>query len=260
MAEETVFRLQGMSCANCARKFEQNIRTIDTVTDAHVNFGAAKVSVKGKVSIEQLEKAGAFENIKVFPESEPSSEKVSIFKKRENLVTLLSFVLLVIGIMVQFYIGASHPLVIGIYVAAITVGGYRLFITGVKNLFQFYFDMKTLMTIAIIGAAFIGEWIEGAIVVLLFALSEALESYSIDKARQSITSLIDVAPKRATIKRETETVKLDVKDIQIGDVMVIKPGEKIAMDGVVISGQTSVNQAAITGESLPVFKSVGDEV
>ena len=79
-------------------------------------------------------------------------------------------------------------------------------------------------------------------------------------ARQAITSLIDIAPKRATIKRETETVKLDVKDIQIGDVMVIKPGEKIAMDGVVISGQTSVNQAAITGESLPVFKSVGDEV
>src|SRR5690625_4562478 len=224
MAEETVFRLQGMSCANCARKFEQNIRTIDTVTDAHVNFDAAKVSVKGKVSIEQLEKAGAFENIKVFPESEPSSEKVSIFKKRENLVTLLSFVLLVIGIMVQFYIGASHPLVIGIYVAAITVGGYRLFITGVKNLFQFYFDMKTLMTIAIIGAAFIGEWMEAAVVVLLFSLSEALESYSIDKARESIHSLMKISPDTASIIRDNKVLQVQVKQIKIDDVMVIKPG------------------------------------
>src|SRR5690625_5083125 len=107
MAEENIFRLQGMSCANCARKFEQNIRNINTVTDAHVNFGAAKVSVKGKVSIEQLEKARAFENIKVFPENEPFGEKISILKKQENMVTLLSFFILLIGIVLQFYVGVA---------------------------------------------------------------------------------------------------------------------------------------------------------
>lgn len=261
MSKEIIYRLEGLTCANCANQFESNLKQIPTVKDAKVNFAASKVAVQGEVTVEQIEKAGAFDGIKVVDhEQERTDQKQTIFKKRENVTALIAFAILLIGLAMMYYLGEQHPLVVAMFILSIVVGGYDLFKSGLKNLFQFYFDMKTLMTIAIIGAAFIGEWIEGAIVVLLFALSEALESYSIDKARQSITSLIDVAPKRATIKRETETVKLDVKDIQIGDVMVIKPGEKIAMDGVVISGQTSVNQAAITGESLPVFKSVGDEV
>ena len=120
--------------------------------------------------------------------------------------------------------------------------------------------MKTLMTIAIIGAAIIGEWAEGAVVVFLFALSEALEGYSIDKARQSIRSLMDIAPNRATIRRGNQTMEIDVEDVQINDIMIIKPGEKIAMDGEVVKGESSISQAAITGESIPVHKITGDEV
>src|SRR5699024_1438153 len=115
------------------------------------------------------------------------------------------------------------------------------FKVGLKNLTKLEFDMKTLMTIAIIGAAIIGEWAEGAIVVFLFALSEALEGYSIDKARQSIRSLMDIAPNRATIRRGNQTMEIDVEDVQIDDIMIIKPGEKIAMDGEVIKGESSIN-------------------
>lgn len=260
MIKEKTYRLEGLSCANCANKFENNIKQIPTVKDAKVNFAAAKLSVQGDITIEQIEHAGAFDGIKVAKDRESLQTKVLFLKKRENISAIISFITLIIGIGAMISLGEEHPVVIGLFILAIIIGGYDLFISGIKNLFQFYFDMKTLMTIAIIGAALIGEWVEGAIVVLLFALSEALESYSIDKARQSISSLIDVAPKQATIRRDNETVLLDVKDIQIGDTMIIKPGEKIAMDGVVISGKTSVNQAAITGESVPVFKSNGDEV
>src|SRR5699024_7383792 len=203
-------------------------------------------------TIQQLEKAGAFDNIKVYPETESVQQETSFFKRKENIFVLISSVFLLAGIIMQMSIGKESPFTIGAYLAAIAIGGFHLFIAGFKNLFRFYFDMKTLMTIAIIGAALIGEWVEGAVVVLLFALSEALESYSIDKARQSISSLIDIAPNKATIKRTNETIVLDVEDIKVDDVMIIKPGEKIAMDGEVISGQTSVNQAAITGESMPV--------
>src|SRR5699024_8831016 len=260
MSKNNVYRLQGLSCANCAAKFEKNIRSIDTVANAHVNFGAAKVSVEGDVTIQQLEKAGAFDNIKVYPETESVQQETSFFKRKENIFVLISSVFLLAGIIMQMSIGKESPFTIGAYLAAIAIGGFHLFIAGFKNLFRFYFDMKTLMTIAIIGAAIIGEWMEGAIVVLLFAISEALESYSINKARKSLQALIDIAPKNASIRRGDNIVQLHVDDIEVDDIMIIKPGEKIAMDGEIISGTSAVNQAAITGESIPVTKHTDDEV
>ena len=131
---------------------------------------------------------------------------------------------------------------------------------GLTNLSKLEFDMSTLMTIAVIGAALIGDWAEGAVVVFLFSVSEALESYSIDKARNSITSLIEIAPTTAIVLRNNQEFEVDVEDLRIHDVILIKPGQKIAMDGEVIQGNSSVNQATITGESVPVHKVLGDEV
>ncbi|WP_047986548.1 heavy metal translocating P-type ATPase [Ornithinibacillus californiensis] len=262
MAEDKqVYRLQGLSCTNCAAKFEKNIRGIDSVEDVQLNFGAAKLTVQGAATVEQLEAAGAFDGIKVYPERSREPEvKQSFWKKRENITTMISLLFTVVGYIFFFRMGEAHPVTVGAFLAAIVVGGYTLFQVGLKNLIKLQFDMKTLMTIAIIGAAIIGEWAEGAVVVFLFALSEALESYSMDKARQSIKSLMDIAPKRATIRRGLETIEIDVEDVQIGDILLIKPGQKIAMDGEVINGASSINQAAITGESIPVHKVVGDEV
>ncbi|CAH0344268.1 Cadmium-transporting ATPase [Bacillus sp. CECT 9360] len=146
------------------------------------------------------------------------------------------------------------------YAASILIGGYSLFIKGLKNLSRFKFDMNTLMTVAVIGAAAIGEWGEGATVVILFAISEALERYSMDKARQSIESLMDIAPKEALIRRGHDEMMVHVDDIQVGDIMIVKPGQKVAMDGVVVKGTSTLNQAAITGESVPVAKTIDDEV
>lgn len=146
------------------------------------------------------------------------------------------------------------------FAAAILIGGFPLFKTGLKNLFQLEFDMKTLMTIAIIGAAIIGDWREGAVVVILFAISEVLERYSMDKARDSIRSLMEIAPAEASIIRNGQELTLKAEEIEVGDLMLVKPGQRIAMDGVIIEGASTVNQAAITGESLPVSKAIHDEV
>jgi len=259
-AKESIYELQGLSCANCASKFEKNVQNIPAVEKAQVNFAAAKVTIQGDVTIEQLEQAGAFDHIKVRAENDDPFQIEPIWKKRENILAGLALLILLLGIALQLSFGEGHPIVITTFVVAILVGGYDLFITGIKNLFRFYFDLHTLMTIAIIGAAFIGEWVEGAAVVILFAISEALEAYSVDKARQSIKTLVDIAPNHAIIRRGNNIMELHVNDIQIDDLMMIKPGEKVAMDGEVISGRTSINQAAITGESLPVQKNTGDEV
>lgn len=254
------YRLEGLTCANCAAKFEKNIQHIKTVETVQVNFAAAKVTIQGKVTEDQIDAAGAFDNITVLREQTETDASVPLWRKPQNLKLIIALLLLVAALSFQPTFGKDHVLVYGLLLLAMLIGGYHLFIAGFKNLFSFYFDMKTLMTIAIIGAALIGEWTEGAIVVLLFALSEALESYSVDKARQSIKTLMDIAPNEATIRRGEKLISLHVSAIRMDDVMIIKPGEKIAMDGDVISGQTSINQAAITGESLPVAKSTGDEV
>lgn len=254
------YELQGLSCANCAAQFEKNVQNIQSVDGAQVNFAASKITVTGDVTIDQLKKAGAFDHIQVRSKHDDAFEQVPLWRKRENISAAISLVILLIGISLQFSFGKEHPIVITTFIIAILIGGYDLFISGFKNLFRLYFDLHTLMTIAIIGAAFIGEWVEGAAVVILFAISEGLESYSVDKARQSIKSLVDIAPNHATIRRHNEIIELHVDDIKVNDVMIIKPGEKIAMDGEVVSGNTSINQAAITGESIPVQKQTDDEV
>src|SRR5699024_9452915 len=255
------FRLQGLSCTDCAAQFEQNVKELENVRDAKLNFGASKITVMGDITVEQIDKAGAFDNIRVDDSKHGQTyTKTSFFQKRQNRTMMASFVFIVLGYVLHFSIGISSPWTIGAFAIAILVGGYDMFKVGLENLSTFTFDMKTLMTIAIIGAVIIGEWAEGAAVVFLFAISEAFEEYSVDKARQSIHSLMEIAPNTAFIRQGKEIVEKAVEDIVISDIMVIKPGEKIAMDGEVIKGQTSINQAAITGESLPVHKVIGNEV
>ncbi|MCM3600753.1 cadmium-translocating P-type ATPase [Robertmurraya korlensis] len=254
-----VYRVQGLTCASCAKKFETNVKNLDGVFDANINFGAAKLTVFGEATLVELEKAGAFDGIKVQPEKARIQEvKEPFFQKYATV--LASFVLLLLGWAIGEVSGEESLASIGAYAFSMILGGYRLFQTGFKNLLRLEFDMKTLMTIAVIGAAVIGEWGEGATVVILFAISEVLESYSMNKARQSIRSLMDIAPKEAMIRRGLQEMVIDVEDIQINDVLLVKPGQKLAMDGIIVKGISSINQAAITGESVPVAKGVNDEV
>jgi len=256
-----VYRLQGLSCTDCAKKFTDNVQSLPTVDQVDLNFGAAKLTVTGDASIEELERAGAFDGIKVYPERTKTFQKTPLWKKRENILALIALLFIAAGYAAAYYTGSKNSTAaVTLYVLAIVIGGFDLFRSGLKNLVRFKFDIETLMTIAIIGAAIIGEWTEGAVVVFLFAVSEALESYSVDKARQSIRSLMDIAPSKTLIKRGQDLVELDVEDVAIGDIMVIKPGQKIAMDGIVLTGETSINEAAITGESIPVHKASGDDV
>ena len=249
--DKKIFRVEGFSCANCAGKFERNVKELTGVQEAKVNFGASKISVYGDATIEELEKAGAFENLKVIPDKPVREEgnytngnngltevKVPFYKKHSTLMYAGLFI--VFGYLSQFINGEDNLITSLLFITSIVIGGYSLFKVGFQNLRHLDFDMKTLMTVAVIGAAFIGEWAEASIVVILFAISEALERYSMDKARQSIRSLMDIAPKEALVRRNGQELMLHVEETTVGDIMIVKPGQKIAMDGVVVNGYSSV--------------------
>ncbi|WP_409290347.1 heavy metal translocating P-type ATPase [Peribacillus sp. SCS-37] len=259
--QRQVYRVQGFSCAGCAAKFEKNVKELDQVLDAKVNFGASKLTVIGNSSITELERAGAFEGLRIYPEEtrlEQMKQTDSYFKRYGAV--MISAVFLALAWYLQYVLGEQSSWTIAAFAAAILTGGTGLFIEGIKNLAKLHFDMTALMTAAIIGAALIGEWSEGAVVVILFAISEVLERYSMDRARRSIQSLMEIAPKEALVRRNGKEFMLPVEDVEPGDVILIKPGQKIALDGKVIQGSSAINQAAITGESVPVEKHEGDEV
>lgn len=265
--EKSVYRIQGFSCANCAGKFEENVKALPEVQDAKVNFGASKISVYGSATIEELESAGAFENLKVMPEkaqeeggqdNQKDEKPLPFYKKYSTL--LYSVLFAAFGFLSMFANGNDNILTPLLFIASMIIGGASMLKTGLHNLARLEFDMRTLMTVAVIGGVIIGEWAEVAIVVILFAISEELERFSMERARKSISSLMDIAPNEALIRRNGEEMTVHVNDIKINDIMLVKPGQKIAMDGVIINGYSAINQAAITGESVPVEKSLDDEV
>ncbi|WP_427706350.1 heavy metal translocating P-type ATPase [Staphylococcus sp. Mo2-6] len=265
--ESSTYRVQGFSCANCAGKFETNVKKLPNVHDASVNFGASQISVQGEASIEELEKAGAFENLKVIPKTTTRTtsnskyeqeEKIPFYKKHSTLI--YSALFMTLGFISMFINGNENIVTALLFITSMIVGGASMITTGLKNLIQLEFDMRTLMTIAVIGGVLIGEWAEVSVVVILFSISESLERFSMDRARASITSLMDVAPNKALIKRNNQEMTVHVDDIVVGDIMIVKPGQKIAMDGIIIDGYSSINQSAITGESVPVEKYKDDDV
>lgn len=140
------------------------------------------------------------------------------------------------------------------YIISYFFGGYFITIEATQKIAKGGFDIDFLMIAAAIGAAYIGSWAEGALLLFLFSLGHALESYAMNKATKSIEALSDLSPKTALIKRNGNLEEIPIENLKINDIIVVKPSTKIAADGVIIKGSSSINQAPITGESMPVDK------
>lgn len=148
----------------------------------------------------------------------------------------------------------------GLALFAILFGGYLRFVSGFKDIFKRKITVNVFVTVALIATMAVGEFRAAAIIVFIMAVAGALESYTLDKTRRSIRNLLDLTPKTAMIRRGNDEVNIPVSEVQIGDIAVVRPGGRIPVDGIVIAGQSSVNQAPITGESMPVEKFKGNEV
>lgn len=268
-------RIKGMDCPSCAMNVENAVRKLKGIAEINVDFIVGKAAIKYDPSLTNtpeirgaIEKAGytALEDGKDDHEVSCSScatdifeEKLPLWKQRNIRIIVLSSVLLVLGLSIEYVTGStalSHILFLFIGV----ISGYSIAKKGISSLLKKRLDMNFLMTIAAVGAFSIGYGEEGASVLYLFFIAEFLEDYAGERARKSIGALVKLAPESAVVIRDGTEVNVHVHDVNINDITVVRPGEKIPLDGIVISGESNVNQAAITGESMPVHKEIGDPV
>ena len=181
---------------------------------------------------------------------------------RRSIVVMVVAGVLAVGSEVAVIAGADEQsvLVAVMALAAIVLGGRDTLRKGVQALRSMRMTMSLLMSVAVIGAIAIGQWPEAAVVIWLFAVAELIEALSLERARNAIRSLVGLAPETTAVRRDGDWVQVPTADVPLDAVILVKPGERIALDGRVAAGASSVNQAPITGESIPVGKVVGDQV
>lgn len=192
-------------------------------------------------------------------EVQEAFDKRRWFKEPRIVFLGISGLLTVVGFVMRA-LGAPDMPTRVVFAVATVVGGYFPFQLGLAGLKKLSLNINTLLVTAAVGAVILNLWEEAAILVFVFSLGSVLETYAVDRARNSIGALVDLVPRRAVVIRDGQPVDTDVDDVKIGDVILVRPGDKIPLDGTVVTGTSSVDQAPITGEALPVVKRAGDAV
>ena len=178
--------------------------------------------------------------------------------KKEVIKVVIALILFLISLIIPF---ENAWINIGIYIISYLIVGLDVLIEAIKNIFKGeVFDENFLMTIATIGAFAIGEYPEAVAVMLFYQIGEMFQSYAVDKSRKSIASLMDIRPDFANIKKNGSIEKVSPDKISIGDIIIVKPGEKVPLDGTIVDGNSMLDTSALTGESVPREVSIGDEV
>lgn len=239
---------------------ERNIAKIPGVEKAELNFGASRLVVEGIADAERIAAEARKDGVAATVEGDTPVQKISLLEKhRRVLITAVSAAFLLAGWLAGLAQGRGG-LSLALYLLAAIAGAYSNAAKAVRSMARLEFNMNVLMTVAVTGAFLIGQWSEGAVVAFLFSASEALESYSIERARRSVCALMEVAPKMATVRQAGGEFEIPVDQVRVGDLLIVRPGEKIPLDGRVAGGGSAVDQSAVTGESVPVDKTEGDGV
>ena len=252
-------RIEGMDCSDCSLVVEHSVGRMDGVLSVNVNYPAETMWVEfdtqkiNRIAIEKRVRSLGYE----IPRDEFQAR---LQENRELLFSLMAGLLVLVGWLGQAFFGYPAWLATSLFVAAYLFGGWDVSQHAWHALREKKFDTDSLMIVAAIGAAFLGEFAEGALLLFLFSLGHALEERALDRARRAVRALADLAPKTALVKRDGQEQELPVEALQLEDVVIVRPGVRIPVDGVILSGNSGVDQSSVTGESLPVDKAAGDKV
>ena len=266
--EELTLTITGMDCANCAKTVENGVSQLDGVTACRVNFATEQLHVTGQVAdTEVVTRVRALGYDVRTPDSTTDETPATNFfaflwQRPTTRLALAAGLLILPAAILTEILGIHHWLLDGAALVALALAGWPIAQSGWRNArINRSLNINALMTIAALGALVIGAFVEAGMVMVLFAIGEALEGYTAGRARNAIRSLMQLAPSRALrLQPDGTTATVDVGALAVGDRIVIKPGARMPMDGVVLAGITAVNQAPITGESVPVDKTPGDPI
>ncbi len=251
--------LEGMDCPDCARTLERAVARLPGVVGVSVNFPASTMHVEyeeahlNRDAVVQAVRATGYE----VPEETPVA--TPWWQSRARQLSMVgSGLLLAIG--ASLSLAGLHLPAVVLFALSIVAGGRTIARGALAALRVGTLDMNALMTLAVVGAAAIGDWGEAALIVFLFSVGNVLEDQAMDRTRSSIRQLIRTAPTHATRLREGREETVAVTDLHPGDLIAVKPGQALPVDGLVAGGSSTVNQAPITGEATPVTKGPGDQV
>jgi Zn2+/Cd2+-exporting ATPase len=285
-------KIGGMDCGGCAKTVEVGLQKIAGVLEVSVSFATQRAEIS--YNPQQVNETAIFDRIKTLGYTVEQSDEASInhshsrshehkhehqhphpvrqqtqntdptnwkfwIHNRRGLSVILAGIGLVLGLITQ-YLALPIWIVRAFYGIGIIVAGFPIARAGLMELRLRRADMNLLMTISVIGAVILGDWFEAALVIFLFSLGTTLQIFTFGRTRNAISNLMNLTPPTATIRRGSQEVTVRVEEIQVGETLTIRPGQRVALDGVVVSGNSAIDQSPITGESIPEDKEIGDRV
>ena len=253
------YTLQDLDCANCAKKIEDKITSNPDYKDVIVNFSTQTLSFKTD------KKEGIEEEIKTMVKAvEPDTTVITTNKKQNNVQrNNKDIIRLVVGILIYLfgmYSKLGNPVMIICTVVSAIILLYKTAIKAVKQIRNKVLDENTLIIISVVGALLIGKTMEGIMVITLYEIGKILEAKAVNKTRKSISDLMDIRPEYANLKDGEDVKEVSPEKVEIGDIIVVKTGEKIPLDGEIIHGTAKINNAALTGESKLIDANIADKV
>ena len=263
--QHELMRIDGMDCATCATVIEHALGRMDGVMEASVSYAAERMrleydteKVSRRAIVQRLETLG-------YTVVEPHHEAAWHEEYRELIVSAVAGLFLLAGWGLGWWTNSgtghmAHSVSVGLLAMSLLIGGWYAMRDAWQSIRERRLDIDVLMVVAAAGAAALGQWAEGALLLFLFSLGHALEHLAMDRARHEMQALAGLAPKTALVVREGIERDVPVEELLRGDIVLVKPGQRIPADSLVIEGTSAVDQAAITGESMPADKSAGSPV
>jgi len=248
------YNIKNLDCANCAKKIEETLNKDKNIKSASVNFAKQTVTVETNISDPFNYVKDIVEKIE--PDAILSKEEIKETKNKDIYRILLGAFLGILGIIIKAPKYLSMILILLAYIILL----YRTLTTAIKQLRNKTINENFLVTISTIGAYLLGETHEGLMVIFLYEIGKMLESKAVNKSRNSVAELMNIKEETSNLKDNNKIKVVPTTEIKVGDIIVVKEGERVPLDGIVVKGETMLDTSALTGESLPVSVSTGDNV